>query len=66
MFRFSRYRKQARLQWLQDPIKINGNNLSKIRRETSRQFRNKRKKYMNENTDELSMNNEIKKIYRTI
>jgi hypothetical protein len=32
--------KQAKLQWLQDPSEINGDNLSNIRRETSRHFRN--------------------------
>jgi hypothetical protein len=36
-------RKQAKLQWLQDPSKIYGANLNHIRRETSRHFRNKRK-----------------------
>jgi hypothetical protein len=35
-------REQAKLQWLQNPIKINGNNLNNIRRETSRHFRNKK------------------------
>jgi hypothetical protein len=35
-------RKQVRLQWLQDPSKINGDNLNNIRRETSRHFRNKK------------------------
>jgi hypothetical protein len=33
-------RKQAKLQWLQDPSEINRDNLN-IRRETSRHFRNK-------------------------
>jgi hypothetical protein len=37
-------------------------NLNNIRRETSRHFRNKRRKYLNYNIDELSMNNEMKKI----
>jgi hypothetical protein len=35
-------RKQVKLQWLQDPSEINGDNLNNIRRETSRHFRNKR------------------------
>jgi hypothetical protein len=34
-------RKQSKLQWLQDPSEINGDNLTNVRRETSRHFRNK-------------------------
>jgi hypothetical protein len=34
-------RKQAKLQWLQDPSEINGDNLNNVRREVSRNFRNK-------------------------
>jgi hypothetical protein len=33
-------KKQAKLQWLQDPSEINGDELNNIRRETSRHFRN--------------------------
>jgi hypothetical protein len=33
-------RKQAKLQWLQDPSKINGDNLKNVRREASRYFKN--------------------------
>jgi hypothetical protein len=36
--------KEAKLQWLQDPNKINRDNLNNIRREASRHFRNKKKK----------------------
>jgi hypothetical protein len=32
---------QAKLQWLQDPSKINGDNLNSIRHEASKHFRNK-------------------------
>jgi hypothetical protein len=39
-------RKQAKLQWSQDPSEINGDNLNNIRRETSRHFRNKKRKYL--------------------
>jgi hypothetical protein len=35
-------RKQAKLQWLQNPRRINGDNLNNIRREASRHFRNKK------------------------
>jgi hypothetical protein len=34
-------RKKAKLQWLQDPSEINGNNLKNVRGETSRYFRKK-------------------------
>jgi hypothetical protein len=35
-------RKQTKLQWLQDPSKINGDDLNNIRHEASRNFRNKK------------------------
>jgi hypothetical protein len=39
-------RKQATLQWLQDPSEINGDNLNNMKRETSRHFRNKERQYL--------------------
>jgi hypothetical protein len=36
-------RKQAKLQWLQDPIKINWDNLKIVRLRASRYFRNKKR-----------------------
>jgi hypothetical protein len=39
-------RKQAKLQWLQDPSEINGDNLSNVRRGASRHFRNKKREYL--------------------
>jgi hypothetical protein len=39
-------RKQAELQWLQDPSEINGDNMNNIRREASRHFRNKQREYL--------------------
>jgi restriction endonuclease S subunit len=36
-------RKQAKLQWLQDPSEIKGNNLNNVRRGASRYFRNKKR-----------------------
>jgi hypothetical protein len=38
-------RKQAKLQWLQDPSVVNEDNLSNVRKEASIYFRNKKKKY---------------------
>jgi hypothetical protein len=42
------------LQWLQDPNKINGDNLNYTRRETSRHFRNKKREYLKDKIDELA------------
>jgi hypothetical protein len=39
-------RKQAKIQWLQNPNQNNGDNLHDVRREASRHFRNKRKEYL--------------------
>jgi hypothetical protein len=49
-------RKQANLQWLQNPGKINWYNLNNVRRETSKQFRNKRREYLKDKINELAMN----------
>jgi hypothetical protein len=54
-------RKQAKLQWLQDPSEINGDNLN-IRHETSRHFRNKKRQYMKDKIDELATNSKNKNI----
>jgi hypothetical protein len=39
-------RKQAKLQWLQDPSEINWDNLNNVRCEASRQCRNKKREYL--------------------
>jgi hypothetical protein len=44
-------RKQAELQWLQDPNEINGDNLNNVRREASRHFRNKKREYLKDKID---------------
>jgi hypothetical protein len=49
-------RKQAKVQWLQDPSEINGDNLNNIRRETSRHFRNRKRQYLKDKIDELATN----------
>jgi hypothetical protein len=36
-------RKQAKLQWLQNPSQVNGDNMDNVRREASRTFRTKQK-----------------------
>jgi hypothetical protein len=39
-------RKQAKLQLLQNPSEINGDNLNNVRHEASRHFRNKKREYL--------------------
>jgi len=46
-------RKQATMQWLQDPKQSNVDNLNNVRREASRHFRNKRKEYLRAKIEEL-------------
>jgi hypothetical protein len=46
-------RKQAKLQWLQDPSEINGNNLNNVRREASRYFKNKKREYLKQKSMSL-------------
>jgi hypothetical protein len=53
-------RKQAKLQWLQNPNQINGDNLQNLRRETSRTFRNKKREYLKGKINELETNNKDK------
>jgi hypothetical protein len=44
-------RKQAKMQWTQDPTQSNVDNLNKVRRDASRHFRNKVKAYMKAKTE---------------
>jgi hypothetical protein len=39
-------RKQAKMQWTQDPSQSNLDNLNKVKRGVSRHFRNKKKAYL--------------------
>jgi hypothetical protein len=50
-------RRQAKLQWLQNPSKISGDNLQNLTRETSRTFRNKKREYLKGKINELETNN---------
>jgi hypothetical protein len=54
-------RKQAKLQWLQNPKQINGDNLQTLRHETSRIFR-KNREYLKDKINELENNNKNKNI----
>jgi hypothetical protein len=55
-------RKQAKLQWLQDPSEINWDNLNNVRREASRYFRNKKRDYLEDKINELATNNKNENI----
>jgi hypothetical protein len=62
-------RKQAKLQWLQDPSEINGDNLNNIRCGASRHFRNSKREHLKGKINELttnSKNKNIRDLYRRI
>jgi hypothetical protein len=62
-------RKRAKLQWLQDPSEVNEDNLSSVRREASRHFRNKKREYLKDKINEINLNSKNKNIgdlYRAI
>ena len=46
-------RKQAKMQWIQDPSKNNADNLNNVRRDAIRHFRNKTKSYLRAKIEEL-------------
>jgi len=47
------------MQWLQDPNQNNVDNLSNVRHETSRHFRNKKTEYLKAKIKELETNSKI-------
>jgi hypothetical protein len=51
---------QAKLQWLQNPNEIHGDNLKNLRCETSTRFRNKKREYLKGKINELETNNKNK------
>jgi hypothetical protein len=55
-------RKQAKLQWLQEPNEINEDNLNNVRCEVSRYFGKKKKEYLKDKIIELAMNSKNKNI----
>jgi hypothetical protein len=55
-------REKARVQWLQDPGKINLDNLNNVRCETTRHYMNKKKEYLKDRIDELRMNSKNRNI----
>jgi hypothetical protein len=57
------------MQWLQDPSEINGDNLNNARCEASTYFRNKKREYLKDKTNELATNSKhknIRDLYRGI
>jgi hypothetical protein len=50
------------LQYLQDPRKLNGYNVNNIRQETSKHFRNKKRKYLKDKIDDFVTNSRNKNI----
>jgi hypothetical protein len=62
-------RKQAKLQWLQDPSEVKEDNLSNVRREASRHFRNNKREYLKDKINETELNSKnknIRDLYRGI
>jgi hypothetical protein len=62
-------RKNAKVQGLQDPNEINGDNLNNTRRAASRHFRNIKREYLKDKINELatnSKNNNIRYLHRSI
>jgi hypothetical protein len=53
-------RKQAKMQWIQDPSRSNADNLNKVRRDASRHFSNKKKAYLKAKIEELETNSKSK------
>jgi hypothetical protein len=62
-------RKQAKIQWLQNPNQNNGDNLNNVRREAGRHFRHKKEEYLKAKINEIetnSKNKNIRDLYRGI
>ena len=55
-------RKQAKMQWVQDPSQSKADNLNNVRRDASRHFRNKQKVYLRAKIEELETNSKISNI----
>jgi hypothetical protein len=53
-------RKQAKIQWLENPNQSNEDNVNNVRREASRHFRNKKQEYLKAKINELETNSKNK------
>ena len=58
--------KQDKMQWLQETIQNNKNNLNNVRHEVSRHFKNKKNEYLEAKVDEIETNTERSKILMTL
>jgi hypothetical protein len=54
------HRKQAKMQWIQDLSQSSVDNVTNVRRDVSRHFRNKKKAYLKAKIEELETNSKIK------
>jgi hypothetical protein len=52
--------KQAKLQWMQEPSDVTEGNLSDVKREASRHFRKKKRKYLKDKINDLEKTVRIK------
>jgi hypothetical protein len=59
---FLDHRKQAKMQWIQDPSPSEVGNLNCVRRKVSKHFRNKKKAYLRAKIEELETNSKIQNI----
>jgi hypothetical protein len=60
---------QAKLQWLQNPSQINGDNVDNVRYENRRNFKNSKKEYLKEKSSRFetnSKNENVRDLYRGI
>jgi hypothetical protein len=55
-------KKQAKLQWLQDPNRSDIDNLNNVKREASRHFRKKKKEFLKDKIDKHETISKIKNI----
>ena len=66
MFKVLDQKKQAEMQWLQDPNQSTIDNPNNVRREASRHFRKKKKGYLKVKIGKLENNRMIKKLQRNV
>jgi hypothetical protein len=62
VLKINRLKEAAKLQWLQNPSQINGDNLKNLRRETSVIFRNMKREYLKDKINEFETNIKNKNI----
>jgi hypothetical protein len=62
MLKIIRPKETSQIVVLYDPSEINRDNLNNIKHEISRDFRNKKREYLKDKTDELATNSKNKNI----